>query len=79
MKTNKDFFPTQGEVIERINKKQFRVKCDNGKIINAHVVNRFRDEQGRRRTKIVVGDRVVIEITLSDLEEGSIVSFAKNV
>jgi len=79
MKTNKDFFPTQGEVIERINKKQFRVKCDNGKIINAYVVNRFRDEQGRRRTKIVVGDRVVIEITLSDLEEGSIVSFAKNV
>ena len=79
MKKNKDFFSTQGEVIEWINKKKFRVKCDNGKIITADVATRFRNEYGRRRAKIVVGERVVVEITLGDLEKGQIVSFEKKV
>ena len=71
---NKDFFSTQGEVIEWINKKKFRVKCDNGKIIDADVPARFRTKGGRRRANIVVGDRVRIEITLGDLGKGQIVS-----
>lgn len=35
---------------------------------------RFRTKEGRRRTMIVVGDRVVVEITLGDLGKGQIVS-----
>ena len=79
MKTNKEFFAVRGKVIELINRKQFRVECDNGKIINADVATRFRNEQGRRRAKIVVGERVVVEITLGDLAKGQIVSFEKKV
>ena len=74
MKKNKDFFSTQGEVVEWISKKKFRVKCDNGKIIGADVPARFRTKEGRRRAAIVVGDRVVVEITLKDPEKGQIVS-----
>lgn len=74
MKENKDFFSTRGEVIEWISKKKFRVKCDNGKIIDADVPARFRTKEGRRRAMIVVGDRVVVEITLGDLGKGQIVS-----
>ena len=79
MKTNKEFFPVRGKIIELINRKQFRVECDNGKIITADVATRFRNEQGRRRAKIVVGERVIVEITLGDLEKGQIVSFEKKV
>ena len=71
---NKDFFSTRGEVIEWINKKKFRVKCDNGIIIDADMPARFRTKGGRRRASIVVGDKVVVEITLRDLEKGQIVS-----
>ena len=70
----KDFFINQGEVIERINKKKFWVKCDNGKVINANVPDRFRTKSGRRRANIVVGDRVVIEIDVRDQKKGDIVS-----
>lgn len=67
--TNKDFFSTQGEVIERINKKKFWVKCDNGKIIAADVPRRFRTSTGRRRANIAVKDRVIIEIDVRNLEK----------
>ena len=46
MKTNNDFFPTYGEVVERINKKQFWVKCDNGKTVRTDVPARFRTKEG---------------------------------
>ena len=71
---NKDFFSTRGEVIEWINKKKFRVKCDNGIIIDADMPTRFRTKGGRRRASIVVGDKVMVEITLRDLKKGQIVS-----
>ncbi|CAG8456721.1 27243_t:CDS:10 [Gigaspora margarita] len=77
--TNKEFFSVRGKVIELINRKQFRVECDNGKIIMADVATRFRNEYGRRRAKIVVGERVIVEIVLGDLEKGQIVSFEKKV
>jgi translation initiation factor IF-1 len=76
--TNKNFYiPDHGEVIERINKKKFRVKCDNGKVIYADVPDRFRTKSGRRRAHINVGDRVVVEIILRDLEKGEIVSLVE--
>ena len=74
MTNKKDFFSDRGEVIERINKKKFRVRCDNGKIIDASVPNRFRTSGGRRRANIVVQDRVIIEIDVRDQKKGEIVS-----
>ncbi|CAI2196379.1 15958_t:CDS:2, partial [Funneliformis geosporum] len=63
-----------GEVIERINKKKFWVKCDNGKVIDADVPDRFRTKSGRRRAHINVGDRVMIEVDVRDQAKGDIVS-----
>ena len=77
MRTNKDFFPVRGKVIELINKKRFRVECGGGRIITADVAARFRNERGRRRARIVVGDKVVVEIILGDLEKGQIVSLVE--
>ncbi|CFW92903.1 Translation initiation factor IF-1 [endosymbiont DhMRE of Dentiscutata heterogama] len=76
-KKHREFFTTQGEVIELINKKKFRVACVNGKIIEADMPARFRTKQGRRRTAIVVGDRVKVEIILGDLSKGQIVSLVE--
>ena len=76
-KSNKEFFSTRGEIIEWINKKKFRVRCDNGKVIEADVPARFRTKEGRRRTMMVVGDKVVVEIPLGDLGKGQIVSLVE--
>ena len=38
---------------------------------------RFRTKEGRRRATIMVGDRVVVEITLGDLGKGQIVSLVE--
>ena len=70
--------PVQGEVIERISKKEFLVRCDdNKKIIKAYVVARFRTKGGRRRANIAVGDKVVVEIILRDQEKGEIISLVE--
>ncbi|MCE8164085.1 MAG: hypothetical protein I3273_06735 [Candidatus Moeniiplasma glomeromycotorum] len=74
---NKNFFSVQGKVIELITKKKFRIECDNGRIITADVASRFRTGQGRRRAKIVVGDKVVVEIIMSDPEKGQVVSLVE--
>lgn len=79
-KTNNNFLPpTQGEIIERMNRKQFLVRCaDNNKVIRAEVVARFRTKEGRRRARIAVGDKVIVEIVLRDQEKGEIISVVKN-
>ena len=79
-KTNNNFLPSiQGEVIERINRKQFLVRCiDNNKVIKAEVVARFRTKEGRRRARIALGDKVMVEIVLRDQEKGEIISVVEN-
>jgi translation initiation factor IF-1 len=77
MKVNKDFFLTKGKIIESINRKQFRIECDNGMIIIADVAARFRNERGGKRAKIVFGDKVAVEIPLRDPEKGQIVSMVE--
>jgi translation initiation factor IF-1 len=67
--------PVRGKVIERINRKEFLIRCDdNNKIIKAYVVARFRTKEGRRKANIAVGDKVVVEIILRDQEKGEIIS-----
>ena len=73
--TSNSLPPIQGEVIERINRKEFLVRCDNNnKTIKAYVVARFRTKEGRRRANIAVGDKVIVEIILRDQEKGEIIS-----
>lgn len=78
-KTNNNFLPPiRGEIIERINRKQFLVRCDdNNKVIKAEVVARFRTSRGGRRARIAVGDKVIVEIILRDQEKGEIVGIVE--
>lgn len=71
---NKGFLPVRGKVIKMLRNNSFRIECENGKIVIATIASRFRTVSGRRRAKIVVGDKVVVEINLGDLEKGQIVT-----
>jgi translation initiation factor IF-1 len=72
---NKDFLATRGKVIRLLRNNTFNIECNNGKIVTANIAARFRTAAGKRRAKIVVGDKVIVEISLRDLEKGQIVSF----
>jgi len=75
---NRDFLLTKGKVIKLLRNNCFRIECDNGKIVNASVAARFRTPTGGRRAKLIIGDRVVLEVSLGDLEKGQIVSLVQN-
>jgi len=74
---NNNFLTTEGKVIKLLRNNIFRIECDNGKIVNANVAARFRTPTGSRRARLVIGDRVVVELSLGDLEKGQIVSLPK--
>jgi translation initiation factor IF-1 len=75
---NKDdfFFKIEGKVIKKEKGRKFLISCDNGNEIIAEVCARFRAE-GRRKIKIVTGERVVIEVPVADINKGQIVGIAK--
>jgi len=73
---NKDILLTRGTVVELLKNNTFRIECDNGKMVQVSVAARFRTPTGRRRAKLVVGDRVMIEVSLGDLEKGQVVALA---
>ena len=70
-----DFLSARGKVIKLLRNNTFRIECDNGKVVTANIASRFRTATGRRKAKIVIGDKVIVEISLGDLEKGQIVSF----
>ena len=57
-----------GIVLETLPNAHFRVKLDNGHIIFAHVSGKMR----MHFIKILVGDKVSIELSPYDLEKGRI-------
>jgi translation initiation factor IF-1 len=71
MKT--DFFQVQGVIKKQMRNKFYLIKCNNDKEIVCNVASRFRSPTGRRKAKIVIGDKVIVEISLGDLEKGQIV------
>ena len=74
-KKDKDFLATQGKVIKLLRNNTFLIECSNGKIVSASVAARFRTPTGGRKAKVVIGDKVIVEVSLRDLEKGQIVSF----
>ena len=72
---NKDFLLTQGKVTKLLRNNTFNIECDNGKIVIANIASRFRTATGRRKAKIIIGDKIIVEISLGDLEKGQIVGF----
>ncbi|MBN1637467.1 MAG: translation initiation factor IF-1 [Ignavibacteriales bacterium] len=57
-----------GVIIETLPNAHFRVKLDNGHIVFAHISGKMR----MHFIKILVGDRVAIELSPYDLSKGRI-------
>ncbi len=58
----------EGVVLELLPNAMFRVKLDNGHVILAHTSGKMR----KNRIRVLVGDRVVLEMTPYDLTKGRI-------
>jgi translation initiation factor IF-1 len=65
---SKGIIETEGVVIEKLPNAVFRVRLSNGKEIMAHISGKMR----MHFIKLVVGDRVKLEISKYDLTKGRI-------
>ena len=57
-----------GELIETLPNTQFKVKLENGHIIDAHISGKMR----KHYIRILTGDKVKVEMTPYDLTKGRI-------
>jgi translation initiation factor IF-1 len=69
----KDVIQLDGKVTEVLPNTYFRVKLDNGHAVLAHLSGRMR----KHYIRIVLGDKVTVEITPYDLSKGRIVKRLK--
>lgn len=65
---SKDILETEGVITEKLPNAMFRVRLNNGKEIIAHISGKMR----MNFIKLVVGDRVKVEISKYDLSKGRI-------
>lgn len=68
MAKNKDIIEVEGTVLESLPNAQFRVKLDTGQIILAHISGKMR----KFYIRILLGDRVKVELSPYDLTRGRI-------
>ncbi|MEK8090490.1 translation initiation factor IF-1 [Thermithiobacillus plumbiphilus] len=73
MMAKEDTLEMQGEVIENLPNATFRVKLENGHIVNAHISGKMR----MHYIRILPGDKVTVEMTPYDLSRGRITYRAK--
>ncbi len=64
-----DLIELNGEVLELLPNTTFRVRLENGHEIVAHTAGRMR----KNRIRVLVGDRVTVEMTPYDLTKGRII------
>lgn len=64
-----DSIEMQGVVIDSLPNTTFRVKLENGHVINAHISGRMR----KNYIRILTGDKVTVELTPYDPTRGRIV------
>ena len=69
MNPNKKVYRKTGVVLEALPSAHFRVKLDDGKEIMAHLAGKLRIY----RIKVLVGDRVTVEMSPYDENRGRIV------
>jgi translation initiation factor IF-1 len=67
--SNRDFIRKEGVVTESLRNAMFRVKIDSGEEVLAHLSGKLR----LNKIKILVGDRVTVEISPYDPKRGRIV------
>ena len=58
----------EGEVTETLPNTQFKVKLENGHVIDAHISGKMR----KHYIRILTGDKVKVEMTPYDLTKGRI-------
>lgn len=59
----------EGVVIESLPNTNFKVKLDNNHIVNAHISGKMR----KNYIRILLGDRVTVQLTPYDLTKGRII------
>jgi translation initiation factor IF-1 len=67
--TREDTIEMEGVVIESLPNTNFKVKLDNGHVVNAHISGRMR----KNYIRILLGDRVTVQLTPYDLTKGRII------
>ena len=72
--SKEDLIEAEGEVIEVLGNTNFKVKIINGHIITAYISGKLRTNY----IKILVGDKVKVEMSPYDLTKGRIVWRDKN-
>jgi translation initiation factor IF-1 len=63
-----DLIEVEGVILELLPNAMFRVQLENSSIITAHTSGRVR----KNRIRILVGDKVTVEMTPYDLTKGRI-------
>jgi translation initiation factor IF-1 len=66
--SKEDLIEFAGVVVELLPNAMFRVKLDNGHIVLTHTSGRMR----KNRIRVLVGDKVNVEMTPYDLTKGRI-------
>ncbi len=69
MSQNSDKVELEGEVIEALRGRMFRIRLDNGHLTLGYLAGRLK----RYRIRVMLGDRVRIELSPYDLNRGRIV------
>ena len=59
----------EGVVVESLPDTNFKVKLDNDHVVNAHISGRMR----KHYIRILLGDRVTVQLTPYDLTRGRII------
>jgi translation initiation factor IF-1 len=59
----------EGVVIESLPNTNFKVKLDNNHVVNAHISGKMR----KNYIRILLGDRVTVQLTPYDLSKGRII------
>lgn len=59
----------EGVVVESLPNTNFKVRLDNGHVVNAHISGRMR----KHYIRILLGDRVTVQLTPYDLTKGRII------
>ena len=68
-----DQIEMEGEVIDTLPNTTFKVKLENGHIVNAHISGKMR----KNYIRILTGDKVTVELTPYDLSKGRIIFRAR--
>ncbi|WP_341764239.1 translation initiation factor IF-1 [Candidatus Tisiphia endosymbiont of Beris chalybata] len=66
--TKEELISFEGTVLELLPSATFKVKLENGHFITAHTSGRMR----KNRIRILVGDKVTVEMTPYDLTKGRV-------